>query len=103
MHTAIFITASSKKEARRIAEGLIKKKLAACVNIIDRVESLFWWKGKVDKAGELLLVVKTRKEKVPALIKAVKSLHSYELPEIIALPISTGYKPYLRWIDASVR
>ena len=103
MYSLILAVASNKKEARIIAKELINHKLAACVNIIGGVESLFWWKGKVDSAKETLLIIKSVKEKVPKVIKAIKSIHSYEVPEIITLPITAGYKPYLRWINESLR
>ncbi len=102
MHIAIFVTASGKKEASRIAEKLVAEKAAACVNIIDKIGSLFWWKGKVDRSKEALLVIKTRKDKLSRVIKIVKSTHSYEVPEIIAFPITGGEKHYLNWIDESV-
>jgi len=103
MHIVVFFTAGSKKEAQKIASGLIRKKLAACVNIIDKVDSIFFWGGKVQKAKESLLIVKSTKAKFPQIAGLVKSLHSYDLPEIIALPVIAGHKPYLRWIDESVR
>jgi periplasmic divalent cation tolerance protein len=103
MHIVVFITAANKKEAGRIAEKLIKDKLAACVNIVRGVESLFWWKSKVDKQVEFLLIAKSRRDKLPKLIQAVKKEHSYEVPEIIAIPIIAGDKKYLRWIDDSIR
>ena len=102
MYIMIFITCANKKEAKKVAEGLIKQKLAACVNIVDKIESLFWWEGKVDRSQEVLLVVKSKKEKFPRIIKSVRSTHSYKVPEIIALPIVAGYKPYLEWINDSV-
>ena len=103
MYIVIFVTAGSKKEAQKIAAGLIKQKLAACVNIVDKVESLFSWEGKTQKAKESLLINKSKKEKMPKVIKLVKSLHSYTVPEIIALPVIAGDKLYLRWIDAALR
>jgi periplasmic divalent cation tolerance protein len=103
MYIVVFITAADKKEAKRIADGLLKHKLVACVNIIDKVKSLFWWQGKIDQAEELLLIAKTRKAKLNKIIKLVKSLHSYEVPEIIALPIISGNKDYLKWINDSLR
>ncbi len=103
MHIVIFVTTPNKKEASRIAEALIRSKSAACVNIIDKVRSLFWWKGKVDSAQECLLMIKTAKSKLPRVIKTVKSKHSYQVPEIIALPIIAGNKAYLKWIDDSLR
>ncbi len=103
MHIVIFVTAGNKQEAQKIASGLIKQKLAACVNIIDRVDSLFFWEGKVQKAKESLLIIKSKKEMFVKIAKMIKSLHSYTVPEIIALPIISGDKPYLRWIDATLR
>lgn len=102
MFIVIFVTVSNKKEAKNIAQQLIKNKLAACVNIVEKIESLFWWQGKVDQAKETLLIVKSKKEKLAKIIKVVKSLHSYEAPEIIALPVIGGYKPYLNWINESL-
>lgn len=103
MYIIVFVTVAKKSEARQIALMLIKNKLAACVNIIDRVNSLFWWQGKVDRAGELLLIIKTKKSKFVKLAKLVKSLHSYTVPEIIALPIIMGNPEYLEWINDSFR
>jgi periplasmic divalent cation tolerance protein len=103
MYIVIFVTASNNKEAKKIAAALIKQKLAACVNIVDKVNSLFFWEGKAQKAKESLLIIKSKKEKLAKLIKVVKSLHSYTVPEIIAIPILAGDKPYLRWIDAVLR
>ncbi|HBU08761.1 MAG TPA: cytochrome C biogenesis protein CcdA [Candidatus Omnitrophica bacterium] len=101
MYIVVFITAGSKEEAQKIARGLLEEKLAACVNIIDGVESHFWWQGKIDSAKEALLVIKTKKELFNKLAKKVKSLHSYSVPEIIALPIVTGNTEYLNWINDS--
>ncbi|KPK98189.1 MAG: hypothetical protein AMJ95_05635 [Omnitrophica WOR_2 bacterium SM23_72] len=102
MYIVILITASNKREAKRIASALIQKKLAACVNIVEDVASLFWWQDKADKAKEVLLVVKSKKEKLARVITCVKSLHSYQVPEIIALPIIDGNSAYLKWIDSSL-
>ena len=103
MYIVIFVTAANKQEGKKIASGLIKQKLAACVNIIDKVGSLFFWEGKTQKAEESLLIIKSKKERLNRIIKLIKSLHSYTVPEIIALPIISGDKPYLRWIDATLR
>lgn len=102
MYIIIFITASSIEEAKKISQGLLGKKLVACVNIIDDLKSLFWWQGKIDQAKETLLVAKSKKTKFPAIIKLVKSLHSYHVPEIIALPIIGGERKYLKWVDDSI-
>ncbi len=101
MYNVIFVTVSDKKEAKYIAEGILKDKLAACVNIIEKITSFFWWKGKIDRGEECLLIIKTRKALVAKLIKKVRGLHSYEVPEIIALPIVAGNRKYLEWIDES--
>jgi periplasmic divalent cation tolerance protein len=103
MHIVIFVTCAKKKEAGLIARSLVRERLAACVNIIKGIESFFWWQGKADRAQELLLIIKSKKEKLPKIIKLLKSLHSYQVPEIIALPVVGGFRPYLRWIDESVR
>jgi periplasmic divalent cation tolerance protein len=103
MYAVVFVTAGSRKEAGSIAAGLIRDKLAACVNIVDKADSVFFWDGKVRKSRESILMIKTRRSKLDKLIRRVKSLHSYTVPEIIALPVLDGYKPYLRWVDESVR
>ena len=103
VYIVIFITASNKKEAQKISAALIREKLAACVNVIDKVDSVFFWESKIDRARESLLVIKSKKDKFSKIIKLVKSMHSYKVPEIIALPIIAGDKSYLRWIDASLR
>ena len=103
MNIVIFITAANIKEAERIASALVKEKLAACVNIVEGIKSLFWWQGKVDRSKEVLLMVKSRKSKISKIIRRVKSLHSYEVPEIIALPIVAGEPNYLKWLNESIR
>lgn len=102
-YIVVFITASSKKEARKIACVLLSKKLAACVNVIKGVDSRFFWKGSIDSAKEFLLIAKTRISKFSELKKQVKKNHSYEIPEIIAVPIIAANKDYLKWIEDSVR
>jgi len=96
----IFITTSSEEEARKVAEQLLTKRKAACVNIVPRVDSSFWWQGKLDSAQESLLIIKTRASLLQEVIDLVKAAHSYSVPEIIALPIIGGNRDYLRWIDA---
>ena len=103
MYILVLVTAKNKKEAGKIAAGLIKAKLAACVNIIAKINSVFFWAGKTNQASESLLLIKSKKGKMPKIIKLVKSLHSYKVPEIIAIPIISGDRPYLRWIDAALR
>jgi periplasmic divalent cation tolerance protein len=102
MYIVIFITCANKNEAKKMAAGLISSKLAACVNIVGGVESLFWWENKVDRAREVLLIVKSKKTKLARIIKKVRFLHSYSTPEIIVLPIIGGDRHYLKWIDESL-
>src|SRR5689334_9777365 len=101
-HVVIFVTAKDKKEAGRIARGLLEERLVACANILDGVESLFWWQGKIDEAKETLIVLKTKRSLFKKVAARVKVLHSYDTPEVIALPVVEGSTEYLKWIDASV-
>ncbi len=98
----IMVTCASAKEARRIANCVLAKRLAACANIVDGVGSKFWWKGKVASAKETLVMMKTSKANFKKIENEVKKLHSYEVPEIIAVPIVAGSKEYLKWIEGSV-
>jgi len=95
----LFCTTKDEEEARKIARPVVEERLAACVNIIKGVVSIFTWKGAVDEAEECLLIIKTRAELIQPLIQRIKSLHSYDVPEIIALPITDGNPAYLDWID----
>ena len=94
----VFITTADDKEARLIAGALLEQRQAACVNIVPRVNSLFWWQGKIDSAQESLLVVKTRAGLLDGIVKLVTEIHSNDVPEIIALPIVGGNKDYLDWV-----
>jgi len=98
----VFITTESEEEAHRIAERLLDQRKAACVNIVPRVSSLFWWEGKLDSAQESLLIVKTRASVFPELVELVRKVHSYQVPEIIALPVIAGNEDCLKWIDSEV-
>lgn len=99
----VLVTCGSVKEARTIARALVKGNLAACVNILpSAVESIYRWKGKVESAKEFLLVIKTIRKRFAAVQAEVRHLHSYEVPEIIALPIAGGSRDYLSWIADSV-
>ena len=95
----VLITTSNEEEAHKIAELLVNRRKAACVNIVPRVDSLFWWKDKLDSARESLLLVKTKASLFPEIVELVKRTHSYEVPEIIALPIIAGSEDYLQWLD----
>jgi periplasmic divalent cation tolerance protein len=94
-----FITASDEKEAAKIAKALVEAKLAGCVNIIKDIRSIYNWQGKIEDEKEVLMVVKTQKLLFDSLVKKVKELHSYTVPEIIALPIIQGSEDYLKWLE----
>ncbi len=98
----VLVTCPTRAVATRIASALVKGRLAACVNIVPSVESLFWWKGAVERARECLLIIKTTTTRFPQLTRTVVSFHPYGVPEVIAFPISAGYQPYLRWIHAAI-
>jgi len=94
----VLSTASSRKEALKIADVLLTKRLAACVNIVPSVTSLYWWKGRKEKASEVLLLIKTKKSVFKKMELALRKSHSYTIPEMIALPMTAGSKPYLKWM-----
>lgn len=98
----VLTTAGTVDEARRIALHLVENRLAACVNVVPQVESIYHWQGKVESATEWLLVIKTTAERFPAVRDALGALHSYDLPECIVLPIEDGSAAYLRWLGESV-
>ncbi len=99
----VLITAPSEDEAARIAQTLVGKNLAACVNILKDIRSIYRWKGAVCDESECLMVVKTTLENFGPIEKLVREMHSYEVPEIIALPITHGSKPYLDWLSENTR
>jgi periplasmic divalent cation tolerance protein len=99
----VLVTCATPAEARRIAGAVVRERLAACVNIIlSPVESFYTWKGKLEKTREYLLVMKTTAKRLAELEKEVRRLHSYDVPEFIALPIAEGSRKYLSWIEESV-
>jgi len=94
----ILVTAGSESEAEAIAKALVEERLAACVNILDPIRSIYRWEGKVVDDHEWLLIIKTQNERFAAVEEKVKALHSYQVPEVIALPILEGSTPYLHWL-----
>jgi len=94
----VFVTCGSEEEALKIANALVKAHLAACVNLIAPIRSIYRWEGKIWDEKEWLLIIKTQKQRFEALEKRVRSLHSYSVPEIISLPITEGSSAYLNWI-----
>jgi len=101
MCIVVFVTTKNGREANKIAIKLVESKLIACANVIKGVHSTFRWQGKVDKADETLLILKSKKSCLLKIVKMVKKYHSYDVPEIIALPITDGSKDYLNWIKSN--
>jgi periplasmic divalent cation tolerance protein len=100
----VLVTCGTRAEARKIARLVVEARLAACANLVGApVESLYRWKGKVESAKEFLLLIKTTRARFPALREAILRAHSYDVPEIIALPVAAGSKRYLEWIAESVK
>jgi periplasmic divalent cation tolerance protein len=100
----VLVSCGSAKEARKIARAVLEQRLAACANIVTTpVQSIYRWKGKVESAREFLLIIKTTQSRFAKLKAEVKRLHSYDVPEIIALPIAAGATSYLNWISDSVK
>ena len=97
----VYVTAPNEDEATGIAKALVEAKLAACVNIISNIRSIYSWQGNLEDDSEVLMIIKTRKQLFDSLTVEVKKLHSYDVPEIIALPISLGSEDYLGWIRES--
>jgi periplasmic divalent cation tolerance protein len=99
----IYITAGNMDEARTIGKDLVSNRLAACVNIIDNINSMYWWDGKIQDEREVIVIAKSRESLVPNLIERVKSLHSYSCPCVVSLPILDGNKAFLDWIVDETR
>ena len=97
------ITCPSREDALRIKDVLLESRLAACVNILEGVNSFFWWQGKIDSASEVMLLAKTTRAKFKKIVACVTAVHPYDVPEIIAVPIIDGTKPYLDWIDDNLK
>ena len=94
----IYITAGSMEEARTIGNKLVSDRLAACVNIIDNVSSMYWWEGEIQDDKEVILIAKTKESLVPELVEKVRSMHSYSCPCIVSLPILNGNRAFLDWV-----
>lgn len=99
----VFVTTASEEEAIRIARSLVESRLAACANIIPQVRSIFRWEGKVSEEPECLMILKSREELFGALEVSIRRLHSYKVPEIIAVPLVAGSAPYLQWVRDETR
>lgn len=97
MFRMIFVTAPSK-EAEKLGRKLLEERLVACVNLIPQVKSLFWWKGEIDHADEVLMILKAPAKGIRQLKKRIAELHSYEVPEIVVLRVEDAWKPYAKWV-----
>lgn len=100
----LYVTTANKQEARQLGSVLVKNKLCACVNILEGMESLYWWEGEVQSDRECILLVKTTKKMVPKVTKTIKKHHSYDVPCVISLPLSAGEgnPEYLQWLRDAV-
>ena len=99
----IYMTAGSRDEATKIGKELVTSKLAACVNILDHMQSFYLWEGVIQNDTEVVIIAKTTGDRVAELIEKVKSMHSYECPCIVSLPIAGGHRPFLDWIAKEVK
>ena len=99
----VFVTVSSREEGENIGTSLVESKLAACVNVIPQVSSIFSWQGKIESENEVLLLVKTSQDRIGDLIDEIKRVHSYDVPEILAVPVFAGSKEYIDWVHQETR
>ena len=99
----VYITAGDKDEVRRIGRELLESRLAACVNIVDGMNSMYWWQGELQDETEAVLIAKTKESLVPELIEKVKSVHSYDCPCVVSVPILDGNADFLKWIEAETK
>jgi periplasmic divalent cation tolerance protein len=98
----VFCTCSSHEEARKLAHSIVDQEAAACVNLVPAVESVYRWEGKIESAHEILLLIKTTRERFSALRELIIKLHSYDTPEVIAVPVVAGLPKYLDWLGAKI-
>lgn len=102
-HRVVLVTVPSRVVARRVAKAVLEARAAACVSIVPGLESRYWWKGRIERSGELLLVMKTTARRVPELEKVVHAHHPYDTPEFVVLDIRAGSERYLAWIGENTR
>ncbi len=99
----VYITAGDKQEAEKVGKALVESKTAACVNIVEDMQSMFWWNGGVEKDNEVVVVAKTKVGLVSELTEAVKSVHSYDCPCVVAIPVIDGNPEFLQWIQEETK
>lgn len=99
----VYMTAGSRDEAKKIGKELVSSRLAACVNILDNMKSFYRWDGEIQEDTEFVMIAKTTEERIPELIEKVQSIHSYDCPCIVRLPVLGGHQPYLDWIAEAVK
>ncbi len=102
-HMIVIMTTPNKEEAEKIVRTLLREKLIACANIVAPVSSLFWWQGKIEETNEALIFMKSHRSLFGRISERVREIHSYEVPEILALSIIAGSPPYLNWLSASLQ
>jgi periplasmic divalent cation tolerance protein len=102
-HAVVLVTAPDLKTARKLARAALEARLIACANLIPKIESHYWWQGKIESGAEVLMVLKTSTTRLPALEKLIVAQHPYDTPEFLVLPISRGNKRYLDWVAESVK
>ena len=98
----VFITAGDREEARRLARALVERRLAGCVQIVSPIESIYWWEDEIESAEECLCLIKTSRARYEALEAAIRELHSYDTPEILAMPVAEGNRDYLQWLRGEI-
>jgi periplasmic divalent cation tolerance protein len=99
----VFTTCDSAKEAKQLARHLVEQRVAACVNILPKAHSVYRWKEKIETAAEYVLVIKSRRDLFPALRAEIEKIHSYEVPEIVAVPVVEGSQAYLAWLERELK
>jgi periplasmic divalent cation tolerance protein len=99
----VYITTANRAEAQQIGRTLVEERLAACVNIFDNMDAIYWWADEVQEIGEVVIIAKTREELVDGLVERVKGMHSYNCPCIVVLPITNGNPAYIEWIRDETR
>ena len=103
MYVVVLVATSSVKEAEQIAQTLLEKRLVACINIVPCVHSRFWWRGKIEHCDEALMIIKSKSEVFDELVESVRAIHSYKVPEILAVPVHRGFAEYLAWMDGVIK